>query len=1105
MSRTIFNVILVNCCLAGTLAAGDTKGQVKSLEEITISLEAREKVLANVLRDIEAATVFRFSYYPDDLDNKWVTVNARDQPIADVLRAISKQANLGFKRIDNDIYVRPLKNRRKPSVTENISAPATQSITITGRVTSVDGEGLPGVNILIKGNSTGTVTDVEGNYTLEVPNEETVLVFSFVGFLTEEIIVGSQSVINVKMVPNIESLEEVVVIGYGQVQKSDLSGAVSTIKAEDINNVPVPNFDQALQGRASGVFVTSTSGAPGANTTIRIRGGNSITAGNEPLFVIDGLIGGGNLSTINPEDIESIEILKDASAIAIYGARGANGVVLVTTKKGEADANNFTIHHYSGVQEIPSLIDMMNGREYAELVNEAVVAAGDDPVYDDPASIGEGTNWQEVATQSALITNTTISYSGGTKNTQAYISANYFDQEGVIKESGFKRYQFRANVNQKAADFIELGSTVNVSFTRSENNKTNLNTLLRLNPADPVYLDNGELNTENSFTGTFFSNPVADIEQRTDHTIRNRVFGGLFAKITFLENFTFRPSFNYNLSNVTTNIFLPGSLPNRAVNDNGGFARITQLQSRDFLTEHTLSYDKDIGQDHSINAVVGFTYQQDQSQSTDIQADQLFTDITNFNSVELAAADQRTINSGMDEAALVSWLGRINYIYKGKYIFTLTARQDGSSKFGANDKYAFFPSAAAAWNIGDEEFMRSLDIFDNLKLRASYGFSGNQGINSFQTIGALGTNTASFGGIEFVGLTQTRLPNPDLKWETTEQLDLGLEAGFFEGILNIEFDYFRKRTEDLLLDVELPFQVGFDSQLRNVGIVENRGFEFMINAIVVSKEDLKVELGLNISRFQNEVVFLNDGVEEIIIERSGLPEQNAASALIPGQPLGAFIGLEYLGTWKSQAEIDEVGTMPTAQPGDQRYGDYNNDGTVDANDAHVIGNPNPDFFGGLNTAVQYKNFQLNVFFQTSVGNDLYGRVWNDFAYGDTRANNYQFVVDRWSPENPTSDIPRADAVQNILSSTADVHDGSFLRLKTVNLAYNIPLKSQVLSNAQVYFTGTNLWLLKSDEFQGYDPEVNNVNTAGRSTLERGFYQTDYPQNRSFIFGVRVGF
>ncbi|MEP4094652.1 TonB-dependent receptor [Reichenbachiella sp.] len=983
---------------------------------------------------------------------------------------------------------------------------ANEDLTVSGKVVDEAGEPLPGVNIIDKQNPTsGTVTDINGGYTITV-DEKSTLIFSFIGYKTIEV-PANRSTIDVTLEPDIQSLSEVVVIGYGQVRKSDLSGAVSTVKAEDINTVPTPNFDQALQGRAAGVFVTATNGAPGQETTIRIRGGNSITAGNEPLFVIDGLIGAGNLSTINPEDIQSIEILKDASSIAIYGARGANGVVLVTTKRGSADQSKFSIHHYTGIQKLPSFVDMMNGQEYAELVNESAIAAGDDPVYADPELIGEGTNWQDVATQTAPITSTTLSYSGGTENTQAYISANYFNQEGIIKNSGFKRYQFRANVTQKASSFLKLGTTINTSFTRRERNKTNLNTLLRLNPADSVYNSAGDFNDEDSFTGAFFNNPVADIEQITDHVITSRVFGGLYAEVTFLKDFTFRPSFNYNLSNSTTNVYEPGTLPGRARNNEGGFADIRQSQSRDFLTEHTLSYIKTLAEDHSISAVLGFTYQKDVQQSTRIKADQLFTDVAGLNSVELAAADQREITSGLTESALLSWLGRVNYVYKGKYILTLTGRRDGSSKFGVNNKYAFFPSGAVAWNLSEESFIQSMNIFDRLKLRASFGYSGNQGIRAYQTIGALSVNqsAASFGGIEFVGLSQSRLPNPDLKWETTRQLDIGLEASFFGGRLGFEFDYYQKRTEDLLLDVALPFQVGFDSQLQNVGIVENKGFELMVNSTVVSSSDLTVELGFNISKYENEVVFLNDGVEEIILQRTGLPELNAASALIPGQPLGAFLGLDYLGTWKSQEEIDADGTMPTAQPGDQRYADHNGDGIVDATDAHVIGSPNPDFFGGITSTVKYKGFQLNVFLQASVGNDLYGRVWNDFAYGDTRANNYQFVVDRWTPENSDSDIPRADAVQHILSSTADVHDGSFLRLKTVNLAYNIPLKTKALSQAQVYFTGTNLWLLTSDEFRGYDPEVNNVTTNGNGTLQRGFYQTDYPQNRSFIIGVKVGF
>ncbi len=977
-----------------------------------------------------------------------------------------------------------------------------QKIAISGTVTDPKGVPLPGVNVIEKGTSNGVTTDFDGNFNLQVA-EDAVLRVSYLGFKPQEVPVTSQTSFSISLEEDSAQLDEVVVVGYGTLRKSDLTGSVSTIDAKDVQAAPALNIENAIQGQSPGVFVTATNGAPGSGATIRIRGGNSITAGNEPLYVIDGFIGGGNLNTINTQDIKSIEILKDASATAIYGARGANGVILITTKRGNA-GGGFSLDAFTGIQEIPEFIDVLNGQQYAEMVNEAQAINGEAPIYENPAAIGEGTDWQRLIAQTGYVQNVTASFNGGSEKTKAYVSANYYNQTGVIRETGFNRYQLRTNIDQQVTEGFKLGTTTNLSYIKREQEKTGLGQAIRLNPADPIYDENGNYNIEDTFSGVFYSNPEANLDLITAYNTEARILASLFAEWKITDGLTFRPTFSTDVSNARNYSYTPAALPLNIRNNNGGSAYIFQSENISLVTEALFNYSKDINENNRIDVVAGATVQNDNDKSVSTTANDLFTDVTLFDAIQLASPDMVSVNSGSTERDIVSYLGRINYSLLDKYLFTVTGRRDGSSVFGENNKWANFGAVALGWNLAKEKFIDELNIFDTFKLRASLGESGNQGISPYQTLGALNRNTAVFNGTEYVGVSQNRLPNPDLKWERTSQLDIGLEMAFLNRSLRFEVDYYKKTTDDLLYDVQLPYQVGFDSQLQNVGKVENQGLEFALSSTIVNKEDLTVNFSINMSTNKNRVVELAQGLDEVIIRRSPLPELNPLSGLIPGETIGAFLGLDYLGTWSTQEEIDNSGLDPAQiailEPGDQKYGDFNEDGFINNDDSHVIGDPTPDIFGGFNADVQYKNFSLAVYFQGSYGNDLYSIDYVALGNGDLRSNNYGFLVNRWTPENTDSDIPRVQATRQKFSSTADVHDGSFLRLKTLRLGYDIPMESKTFKNINIYFTGTNLLLWKSDEFLGYDPEVSN---QGTSTLQRGFYAADYPQNRSYNLGLRI--
>ncbi len=1063
-------------------------------QSVKLNLNIKNANIIEVFDEIEKQSDFGFFFKSDQLNLvKRYNIDFEKASIDDVLEYILKDQNANYRIINKNIVV-----SAPSSSVYNIQ----DNANVSGKVTDEAGEPLPGVTILVKGTTKGTVTDIDGNYSLPEVSEGDVLVFSFVGMITQEITIGTQSIINVSLAADAIGIEEVVAIGYGVVKKRDITGSVAKVDAEDMTVAPVSRVDMALRGKTAGVQVTSNNGAPGAGTTIRIRGGNSINGSNEPLYVIDGFIGGGDLNLINPADIESMEILKDASATAIYGARGANGVILITTKKGQAGKAKINVNAYYGVQELPKKIDLLTGPERAAYSVEADELTGSPITYPNLSEVTH-TDWQDAVTQVASMSNVNLSISGGKGGDNYFFSANYFDQEGIIKNSGFKRFQTRLNLNSKLNDWLTFGANMNFTQSNRANNTVNIWTVLKDGVTTlPVYDENGDYNIINPLSGQLFENPLAQAMLQKNNTYKTRFLGNWYGMASFKNGLTLKSTFGADISSSKQNRYSPGELPRRKDMGIGGYARIDTWKTVNLLNENTITYVKEIGK-HNFNVLAGATIQHSESESLWASADGFTNDLLEFNKLSTGDPELRLSDSGFSDWTMVSFLGRLNYSYNDKYLFTASARQDGSSRLAKNHKWAFFPSAAFAWRLGEESFIKDLGVFYNLKLRVSYGKTGNQAIGIYSTLPTLGVTKFFLNENENIGYRQGNLANDDLKWETTDQYSLGLDAAFLNGKLSFELDAYYKKTNDLLLSVELPGTTGYSGRIDNIGSVENKGIEFMFNAIVFESNDFSWDLSFNIAANRNKVLDL--GTEK------GFRDVKGGARLIEGEPAVVFYGAVYEGTWKSQAEIDALpGYMVGAKPGYPKFKDVNDNDKYDGfNDYDIIGSPEADFFGGFRNSFKYKNFGLDVYFNYSYGNDILNTISPRFFFGGFASNIHGDARNRWTENNTSSDIPRAGSHPivnvNTPAYSISVHDGSFLRLQTLRFSYTLPTDNiSWLSKASLYVTGENLWLLTNYD-HGFDPEVNVVDNDGIKKVATGFDGSSYPQNRTFIVGVNVEF
>jgi TonB-dependent starch-binding outer membrane protein SusC len=992
---------------------------------------------------------------------------------------------------------------------------------VSGRVTDENGDGMPGVNVSIKGTTKGVMTDAAGVYSLQVA-DGAVLVFSFVGYATQEMTVGNKTTLNVQLKPDAKALDEVVVVGYGQVRKSDLTGSVASVSAKEIKAFPTASVDQALSARATGVNVTQASGAPNGGVTVRVRGSNSILAGSEPLYVIDGIpvysdndaystggnrVAGNALASINPNDIESVEVLKDASGTSIYGSRGANGVILITTKRGKAGSTKIDYEGAHGFQSPAKKLEMLNATEFAQYQNLRALSRNQTAPFPNPTSLGTGVNWQDETMRTGSVMNHQLTFSGGSEKTTFATSINYFKNNGIVKNTDFERFSLRVNLDSKFLnDKVRVGTSTMIARTNSNSIPTDrggpggaIITILGQSPVGTVFNQDGSYRLE-PYDGRFLTNPLAEAMEVLDIDRATRILSNNYVQVEILKNLSFKTSLGVDLYSGNRETYY--SRETRIGRERNRSYELASRNIVNLLNENILNFSKKINDNNRIDALVGYTYQQDDNRGFFAQTNNFTLDNYDVNNIQNGVT-LITPSSGRGWWTLQSLLARVNYNLMDKYLLTLTVRRDGSSKFGANNKWANFPSAAFAWRMKEEEFLKNNTLISDAKMRVSYGITGNSQIPLGRSLAALAAANYLVDGSLVAGIRESRVPNPDLKWETTSMFDIGFDFGLFNNRLQLTMDYFSNQTSDLLLEVALPTSTGFTSALKNSGTLKNTGFELMAKYAAVNTSSLRWDLTLNASTQRNEVVDLAGTPSFYSFVGSHLGPEG--SYVTVGQPLGGWYGYQYLGIWQS---ADQIRTSPSIEgidkPGYPRYADVNGDGKIDTGDRTYLGDPNPRFIWGLNSDMQIGNFDFAVFIRGAHGHKIRNLQASEHADGVGNYNQYATALrDAWSPTNTGGTRPIVDANREFPTffrrSNFFIEDGSFVRLQNVSLGYRFK-NLKHLRNARVYMSAQNLFVIT--KYTGFDPEVSN---GGQSALNRGDDYDAYPRPRTITFGVQLGF
>lgn len=969
--------------------------------------------------------------------------------------------------------------------------------TVKGIIKALNnGEPLIGATVEEVGTTTGTITDIDGSYTLNISNPNGVLIVKYIGYEDTRIDVNGQNEINVNLAESSVLIDQIVVVGYGTQKKSDLTGAVSSLKGAELERVVTPNVEQALQGKIPGVYVSPASGQPGAGAVIRVRGTGTLNNSN-PLYVIDGMITE-DASSVNPQDVESIEVLKDASSAAIYGSRGANGVILITTKNGKKRQNaQLSFSTYYGQQEAVRQIDVLNGAQFAKAYNQLRSQNFYSQEFID--TIGEGTNWQSEVLRTAPIKNMQFGANGASDNISYNFSANYFDQDGILKNTSFERGTFRLNTEMKLKPWFTLGNNVSYSIQKEQLGPNVIAGAYRMPSVLPV-MEDGEF-TDPTFFGLALGNPAASqFYQSNNFKNSSILLGNMYGEISFLKNFKFRSNFGYNFRSNRERNFLPKYQVSASQLNNLDRLTVTYDDSdKNWIWEQTLNYYKE-WTDHSIGVLVGYTAEERKSDNIFASRESFpgtIDEVIYLNS----GIDTSATNGGIGSAeALTSFLFRTNYSYKEKYLFSTSLRVDKSSRFTPDNRTGYFPAASVGWNLGREPFIESLNTFDRLKVRMSYGILGNQALtNRYPTSAIINGNLGVvLGPNESLnqGSTQLSIANPKLKWEISNQIDLGLEAGFFNNRLDVEFDWYRRNTYDIIAAVPIPDFVGSATNpFVNTAEVLNTGVDLGVNWRESGTFDYSI--GFNVSPIKNEVLALAQGRKEIF---DAFINGEPASNTIVGLPIGAYYGFKTAGVFQSAEEIASSPILGGEKPGDLRYEDIDGNGLIDGDDRVYLGSPIPTLTYGINLGAAYKGLDMNIDFLGVSGNKVYNeKEANRFAVYNWEAH----VADAWTPENPSTSEPRVtNGGHNYRVSDRFVQDGSFFRLRTVNLGYSLPaslLGRIKMESLRIFVSGTNLWTRQS--FTGYSPEFPNSSSPFRVGFDNGAY----PIAKSIQFGLETKF
>jgi TonB-linked SusC/RagA family outer membrane protein len=1101
MRLTIAQIILA-IVFVTSLYAKEAKGQ--SILQKKFSLSVENKPLSTVISEIQKQTKIDFSFSANAINAaRMVSYKADKKMISEFLDEFLKSYGINYQIIDDKIVL-----YAAPSNTPSLPQTKQETVmdkAVTGRVTNDKGEPQAGITVTERDKTNSVATDDKGMFSITVANEYAVLILTSAEFQNLEVVVSTVNGSDIVLNEKVKGLQDVVVVGYGTARKKDLTGSVSSIAARELKSLPVPSIGEALQGRAAGVQVLA-SGSPGSNVTFRIRGTGTIN-NSDPLLVIDGVPTDVPLNTLSPDDIASIEILKDASSAAIYGSRGANGVVIITTKKGINGKNNLEFKSFAGQQEATNVVQMLDASQFASLHNEMMQNNGQslNPDYANPVGLGKGTDWLNPLLNKATIQSYSMAYSGGGPKSTYYVSGSMLDQKGIVLNTSYRRYTVQFNSESRVFDWLKFGNNLTLSHDIKKSGDYNIRNTMAALPTQSIYNADGSYSGpvgQSSWYGDI-RNPIGTATL-TENSIKGyNILGNLYSEVTlakglkfkttggvqaaFWDNRTWAPKYNWQ----------PIPQPNSMLSQQNN-------KSITLLWDNYLTYNKTFAQKHNLTVLAGSSAQNNRS-------DFLGGSIQNFASdatqqIENGTA-QQTIRGNASEWALLSFIGRINYAFDEKYLLTATIRRDGSSRFGEANKWGWFPSVSAAWRLTQDDFFKNISWLSDLKLRAGYGVTGNQNIGNYSFASVLQTVQYNFNGQVVNAVVPRAIPNPGVRWEAVEQTNIGVDASLFNDRVKLTADAYLKNTNNMLVPMSVPISTGYSDitvPSINAGKVQNKGYELNITTInTKSKTGVEWITSFNFSYNKNKVVSLNDSVP-LYTGSIGLNQNLAIQKA--GYPVNAFYGFVTNGLFQSQGEVDKYAVqVPGNDPfnrtsaGDIKFRDLNNDGKIDDADRTYIGSPGPRFIFAMNNTFSYKGFELSIFLQGVEGNDIFNanRIYQEGM--SVAQNQTKEVLNRWRPDHTGTDIPRAifnDPNKNTRVSNRFIEDGSYLKIKNLTLGYNLPasiINKAKLQTARIYLSAQNVYTFTS--YTGFDPEVG----VG------GIDLNVYPVTRTISAGVNLIF
>ncbi len=1114
-----------------------------------LSLNLEQVTILDVFNAIEQQAHYQIAYNSNSLDiNKKIDLKVENKTVNEILDMVLSSSGLKYEFIGHYIVISD-RNNEDTVFARSIQ----QNLIVSGIVTNPSGQPVPGVTIVVKGTTIGTITDVDGRYSLTNVSSNATLIFSFVGMKTVEMAVDGRTNINVKMGEETIGLDEVVAIGYGSVRKKDLTGSVISVGSEKLKDRPYSNVLQSLSGQVSGVQITQTQGAPGLAPSVKVRGASSINAGTTPLYVIDGIplednttrssdTGGSSssnmnfnrnpLNFINPNDIESVEVLKDASSAAIYGSRGANGVVIITTKQGKAGRTKVDATYEFSISHVNRRVDMMNAKEWMDFETAArnntwatIVKQNPNavrgnntiipPEFSDAewlARIGNGTDWQDVILRTALSHNAQLSASGGTDRTQFMVSGGYLDSEGVIDRNTYDRITLRSNLKHKISEKFSFGVNIGLSRTKDSSFGTAgksdaVSLALQSDPIFPLYVETGSLGFKDpsSIWNTFVKygfqlwHPYSLTREMTKKKITNVTTANSYAQWNILKGFSFKTAVNANIEDSNyTQYWNEGQNWGYSgwVNAEG---MLITMRSFNWAWENTFNYNKTINDDHTINALLGYTAQKQHYDYSNMTSGSFPNDLVKTLNAGIVSSGSTTA----EEWSLISYFARANYSYKGKYLASAAIRADGCSRFGANNRWGYFPSASVAWRISEESFMSGISWLDNLKLRLSYGVTGNNQIPNYGAVGLLGYSSYVSGSTVEQGIYTNTFADSNLKWEKTGQTNLGLDAGILKQRITFSLDVYYSKTRDLLLDVPIPVLTGFQSTLTNIGELQNKGYEFTLSTKNFTGA-FSWNTEFNIFANRNKVLKLGENNAPI-----DLTVSSATSRTAVGHPIGSYYGYVIDGVIMSQSDLDNnlYPVWSGSEPGDPKVRDVNKDGKINADDRTFIGNYQPDFSWGMTNTFGYKGIELSIMLTGVQGNEIMNHQARFLKSFNGDRNAYKSVTNYWKSESDPGNgkIFKPRVIQNTVQaqgSTYWVEDGSFVRIKNIRLGYNLPqnlIKKVNISALKVYVNLENVYVFS--DYSNYDPEGS---TYQAGTLV-GFDYGAYPNPFVATAGINITF